>query len=155
MNALRVVGSTGTRQPAKMMAFRSIRWLGGKRDLPRSMRKRQSSLLIQAERSERTLADLQAVPFRQAQTICASAGEVWKEFGSVAHNDENTLPTGEVIVTNDKLAIIPLDLSVLCVDCRVISNTSTQTCPACGSGPLLNLACVLDRTPDQEVVFDA
>ena len=46
--------------------------------------------------------------------------------------------------------MIPFGEAVLCVSCKVVSNASGQTCPACGGGPLMNIARVLDRELDNK-----
>lgn len=42
-------------------------------------------------------------------------------------------------MTLQDIAIIPLNLAVLCVDCETVSNSKGGTCPACGSIAVHNL----------------
>lgn len=42
--------------------------------------------------------------------------------------------------------LIPLDQSVLCLDCNCISDANLE-CPACSSRALMNLSAVLNRPP--------
>lgn len=37
------------------------------------------------------------------------------------------------------IAIIPLNLAVLCIDCETVSNSKGGTCPACGSIAIINM----------------
>lgn len=60
-------------------------------------------------------------------------------------------------VTTNDIVLLPLSRAVLCADCSVVSNATSDLCPACASPSLLNLGVVLGRseTPVEEVVFDA
>ena len=49
------------------------------------------------------------------------------------------------------IPMIPLREAVLCAECDVVSNSKTDTCPACASRSLYPLIRFLDRVPSVEV----
>lgn len=44
--------------------------------------------------------------------------------------------------------MIPLKFAVLCLDCQHISDSRTDTCPACSQRSLMSLSRILNPIPD-------
>lgn len=42
---------------------------------------------------------------------------------------------------------LPLQRAVLCLDCQEVSDSKTDSCPACAGGSLMPLARVLNPNP--------
>lgn len=54
----------------------------------------------------------------------------------------------------NKIIFLPLRSSVLCIECNTLSNATGDSCPACGSSPLVCLGRLLNRKPVESVTVE-
>ena len=54
----------------------------------------------------------------------------------------------------EDLVLLPLRASVICIGCETVSNAKGDTCPACGTGPLVSLGKVMNRELEDEFQRD-